>query len=190
MDGKYEISINLDDKKLLLGIARETIFNHVSGIASRNYNEIELSPGVIQRAGAFVSLHKSGKLRGCIGKFISDEALYRLVQQMSLSCAFRDHRFDPVGIDELSDIEIEISVLSPFKRIDSIKDFMPGKHGIYIKKGEKSGTFLPQVGSKTKWSKEQLLGYCSRDKAGIGWDGWKDAELFIYTALVFSEKDI
>ena len=185
-----EIKLNWDDKKFLLELARETISNHLSGISLRNYEESALSPGVTQKAGTFVSLHKSNELRGCIGRFSSEDALYKLIQQMSLSSAFRDYRFDPVSKGELTDIEIEISVLSPLKRIVSIEEFKPGKHGIYIKKGEKSGTFLPQVGATTKWSKEQLLGYCSRDKAGIGWDGWKDADLFIYTTLVFCEKDI
>jgi AMMECR1 domain-containing protein len=75
------------------------------------------------------------------------------------------------------------------KKITSVEDFIPGKHGIYIKKGNRSGTFLPQVAGETGWSREELLGHCSRDKAGIGWDGWKEAELFIYEAVVFSEQD-
>ena len=185
-----DITITREEKKFLLELARETILDHLSGISMRNYDENELSSGITQRAGAFVSLHKSDELRGCIGRFSSEEALFKLIQQISLSSAFSDYRFDPVRKDELQDIEIEISLISPLTKIDSIKEFKPGKHGIYIKKGEKSGTFLPQVGSRTKWSAEQLLGSCSRDKAGIGWDGWKDADLFIYTALVFSEKDI
>jgi AMMECR1 domain-containing protein len=65
-----------------------------------------------------------------------------------------------------------------------------GKHGIYIKKGFASGTFLPQVATETGWTKEEFLGYCSRNKAGIGWEGWKDAEIYIYEALVFGENEL
>jgi AMMECR1 domain-containing protein len=65
-----------------------------------------------------------------------------------------------------------------------------GKHGIYIKKDYNSGTFLPQVATQTGWSLEEFLGHCSKDKAGIGWNGWKDAEIYIYEALIFSEKEM
>ena len=106
---------------------------------------------------------------------------------MTIASATQDHRFSPVTTNELKDINIEISVLTPLKRINSIKDIVPGKHGIYIKQGYHSGTFLPQVATQTGWNVEELLGYCSRDKAGIGWDGWKDAELYTYEALIFKE---
>ena len=73
------------------------------------------------------------------------------------------------------------------KKVYSSDEIILGKHGIYIKKGQFSGTFLPQVAIETGWSKEEFLGHCARDKAGIGWEGWKDAELFTYEAAVFSE---
>jgi AMMECR1 domain-containing protein len=78
-------------------------------------------------------------------------------------------------------------VLTPLKKIQSADEIELGKHGIYMKKGYHSGTFLPQVATDTKWSLEEFLGHCARDKAGIGWDGWKDAELFVYEAIIFSE---
>ena len=81
-------------------------------------------------------------------------------------------------------------LLSPMKKINSIDEIVLGKHGIYIKKGYFSGTFLPQVATETGWSKEDFLGHCARDKAGIGWNGWKDADLYIYEAEVFSEKEL
>jgi hypothetical protein len=91
---------------------------------------------------------------------------------------------------ELKNIEIEISVLTPLKKISSIDEIEMGKHGIWIKKGYRSGTFLPQVATETGWSKEEFLGHCARDKAGIGWEGWKDAELFTYEANVFNESEL
>jgi hypothetical protein len=76
------------------------------------------------------------------------------------------------------------------RRIKSIDEFELGKHGIYIKKGMSGGTFLPQVATETGWTREEFLGHCAQDKAGIGWDGWKDSELYVYEALVFSETEL
>ena len=91
--------------------------------------------------------------------------------------------------EEVDDIEIEISVLTPMRKISSIDEIVMGKHGIYIKKGYASGTFLPQVATETGWTKEEFLGHCAKDKAHIGWDGWKDAEIYVYEAYVFGETD-
>jgi AMMECR1 domain-containing protein len=87
--------------------------------------------------------------------------------------------------DELSEMTIEISVLSALQQIKSEKEIQLGKHGIYIKKGNNTGTFLPQVAKKTGWNLEEFLGHCSRDKAGLGWEGWKSAELYVYEAVIF-----
>jgi uncharacterized protein (TIGR00296 family) len=104
---------------------------------------------------------------------------------MTDASATRDTRFYPVRKEEFNDIKIEISVLTPLKKINDISEIELGKHGIYIKKGYYSGTFLPQVATKTGWTLEEFLGHCARDKAHIGWDGWKDAEIYTYEAIVF-----
>ncbi len=146
------------------------------------------SDGIInEHAGVFVSIYINGKLRGCIGNFGSDKSLNDLVQTSAVSAA-KDTRFDKIYPDDLSGLELEISVLSPLKRIYSPDEIELGKHGIYIKKGDSTGTFLPQVAKKTSWDINEFLGHCSREKAGIGWDGWKNAELFIYEASVFRGK--
>ena len=106
---------------------------------------------------------------------------------MAVAAATQDYRFPKVDESELDEIHIEISVLTPMKKIDDINEIELGKHGIYIKKGMLSGTFLPQVATQTGWDLEQFLGHCSQDKAHLGWDGWKDAEVFIYEAIVFEE---
>jgi AmmeMemoRadiSam system protein A len=106
---------------------------------------------------------------------------------MARSAAFDDPRFPPLQKSELPEIEIEISVLTPLRRIHSIDEFHYGREGIYIVKGGRSGTFLPQVAEEVNWTKEEFLGHCARDKAGIGWEGWKDAELYTYEAIVFGE---
>jgi len=128
-------------------------------------------------------------LRGCIGRFEPDEPLYRVVQEMAIAAATEDYRFPPVTPQELGELDIEISVLTPLRKISSIDEIQLGRHGIYIKKGGRAGTFLPQVATETGWSKEEFLGYCARDKAGLGWNGWKDADIYVYEALVFSEQE-
>ena len=137
------------------------------------------------KCGAFVSLHKNGRLRGCIGHFGEDTPLHEIVAEMARAAAFEDPRFMPVTADELADIDIEISVLTPMRRIKSLDDFELRRHGIYIRKGYRSGTFLPQVADEVNWTKEEFVGHCSQDKAGLGWDGWRDAELYVYEAIVF-----
>jgi hypothetical protein len=139
------------------------------------------------KAGAFVTLKEKGELRGCIGRFTSDIPLYKVIQEMAIASSTEDTRFSPVSPAEVDQLEIEISVLSPMKGVYSPDDIILGKHGIYIKKGYFSGTFLPQVATETGWNKEEFLGHCARDKAGIGWDGWKDADLYVYEACIFSE---
>lgn len=175
------------DKEDLLSIARETLTSYVRDREIPPLKEGGFSPALIKPCGAFVTLNKEGQLRGCIGRFDPDEALYKVVQDMTISAATRDYRFTPVTYPELDDIEIEISVLSPMTRIYDIDQLVLGKHGIYIKKGMRTGTFLPQVAEKTGWTREEFVSRCARDKAGIGWDGWKDAELYIYEAFIFQE---
>jgi AmmeMemoRadiSam system protein A len=104
---------------------------------------------------------------------------------MARSAAFEDPRFMPLRREELKDTDIEISVLTPMRRIHSLDEFQLHRHGIYIRKGGRSGTFLPQVADEVNWTKEEFVGHCSRDKAGLGWDGWRDAELYVYEAIVF-----
>ena len=138
-----------------------------------------------EKCGAFVSLHRQGRLRGCIGHFGEDHSLYEIVAEMARAAAFEDPRFPSLRREELADIDIEISVLTPMRRIQSIDEFQLHRHGIYIRKGHRSGTFLPQVADEVNWTKEEFIGHCSQDKAGLGWDGWRDAELYVYEAIVF-----
>jgi AmmeMemoRadiSam system protein B/AmmeMemoRadiSam system protein A len=175
------------DRTALLKLARETIASFVSTGKIPVVETEKLSPVLKTPAGAFVSLYKNKQLRGCIGRFDPDQPLYKVVQDMAVASSTRDTRFSPVESSELGTIRIEISVLTPLKRINSPDEIILGKHGIYMKKGYNSGTFLPQVANSTGWTKEEFLGHCSRDKAGMGWEGWKTAELYTYEAIVFGE---
>jgi MEMO1 family protein len=180
-------SLTRHEKDQLLKIARNTIKNYLAtGKVLEIYAE-GFSDRLLAHSGAFVTLNKEEKLRGCIGQFTADIPLYKVVQQMAIASATRDYRFTPLSAEELGEVNIEISVLTPMRKIQSINEIVLGRHGIYIKKGSKGGTFLPQVATQTGWSFEEFLGHCSRDKADIGWDGWKDADIYVYEAYVFGE---
>ena len=184
-DSAQNFSLTHEEKCLLLDIAHNSIESKLRGIPRADF---PLSPALKTKCGAFVTLNKNGRLRGCIGHFGEHYPLHETVFEMARAAAFEDYRFDPVTPSELDDISIEISVLTPLRRITDISEFKYGKHGIYIQKGGRGGTFLPQVAFDTDWTKEEFLGHCSRDKAGLGWDGWKDADLYIYDALIFAEE--
>ena len=186
--GRAEFKLSDKDKKDLLALARSTVEQYVKNNKKPEIDEKHLSSILKTNCGAFVTLKKHGNLRGCIGRFDASEPLYKVVQDMAIASSTQDSRFLPVESNEIPELDIEISVLTPMKRISSINEIELGKHGIYMKKGYRSGTFLPQVATETGWTKEEFLGHCAQDKAGIGWDGWKDAELFVYEALVFGEE--
>ena len=182
-----EFLLSEKDKSNLLKIARNTLDSYIKDGKTPKIDTSDFSTTIKQNSGAFVTLKISGELRGCIGMFMPNKPLYLIVRDMAISSSTQDTRFKPVKPDELKKIEIEISVLSPFKKITSSDEITLGKHGIYMIKNGASGTFLPQVATETGWNKDEFLGHCARDKAGIGWDGWKTAELYTYTAVVFGE---
>lgn len=185
--GRKEFALTAEDKKQLLDIARNTIAFHAKTGKLLKVDTTKLSETLRTPTGAFVSLHKFNKLRGCIGRFHTSDPLYKVIQQMAIASAFQDCRFPPVSTEEVQELTIEISVLSPMKRIHDISEIQLGKHGIYMKKGANTGTFLPQVATETGWDLDHFLGHCARDKAKIGWDGWKSADLFVYEAEIFDE---
>jgi len=178
------------EKKLMLKIARETLSHYLSTKKILDYDERNLPDSLLEEKGVFVSIHKGKVLRGCMGRMVSDIPLYKLIQKQVISAANTDSRFPAVKYEELSEIQIEISVLGPLIPVKEINEIELGKHGIFIKNEVSSGTFLPQVAESTGWTIEEFLGYCSKDKVGIGWDGWKSAEIFSYTADVFSEHPV
>ncbi len=185
LNNKEENLFSENQKRELLAYARKSIEYYL-----KQQEKIKDKPedkAFDTPMGVFVSLYKSEELRGCIGTFSYDNPLWQNVRDMAIASATRDFRFEPLTLDEIKDIRIEISVLTPLKKIKSINEIELGRHGIYIKKGWQSGTFLPQVATKTRWTLEEFLGHCARDKAGIGWDEWKDADIYTYEAMVFSE---
>lgn len=182
--------LNKNDKKLLLALARNTIVHYLHNKQILPIDILQLSAAVKTNGGTFVTLRKHGDLRGCIGRFDAVEPLYLTVQQMAIASATEDYRFPQVSAEEVDGLEIEISALTPMRKISSIDEIQLGRDGIYLRKGNRSGTFLPQVATETGWTKEEFLGHCAQDKAGLSWDGWKDAEIYVYEANVFSEQDL
>jgi len=185
--GNEDFILSDEEKQSLLNIAVKAIRDYVISGKRNPGDKMDYSGNKGDQCGAFVSIYNRGKLRGCIGRFESNGSLSETVSEVAVSAAV-DRRFAPVSKEELDDLTIEISVLSPLKKISSSREIVLGKHGIYIKKGWSSGTFLPQVAGKYGWTVEEFLGRCSRDKAGIGWDGWKSSELYTYEAIVFSNE--
>lgn len=184
---KDTFAISANDKKIMFGIARNSIESRLSGVP---YSLPDSLPEMLnEKCGVFVTLHLNEKLRGCIGTFRQDRELGRNIQEMAMAAAFNDPRFEPLTKEEYKNIDLEISVLTPMQKIDSVEQIVLGKHGIYVKRGNMTGTFLPQVATETGWTLEEFLGHCSRDKAGIGWEGWKDeeTEIFIYEAIILKE---
>ena len=178
-DDSDSFTLTANDKQQLKNLAWNAI------APARMHRPVTPTPVFESRVGVFVTLTEYGHLRGCIGHFGEDVPLGRLTEEMARAAAFEDPRFRPVTEDELCDIELEISVLTPLKRITDISQFDYGRQGIYIKKGGRSGTFLPQVAKEVNWTKEEFLGHCSQDKAGLGWDGWRTADLYTYEAIIF-----
>jgi len=180
--------LNESQKKELLKIARETLEGYLK---DGQPPDIKVEDKALkQKRGVFVTLKKNGQLRGCIGSFFPQKPLYQLVQEMAIAAAVNDSRFPPLQYNELEDVEIEISVLSPLRRISSPEEIELGKHGVYLKYGARTATFLPQVATETGWTREEFLSQLCTQKAGLPADCYLDpeAELFVYTAQVFGEE--
>ena len=185
---KAENELGLEEQKRLLEIARESLEAYMK--EGEMIKIEEDSPVLNKTMGAFVTLKKHDQLRGCIGVFEPQIPLYQVVIETVLSSAFNDHRFTPVAKEELDDLEYEISVLSPLKKVDSWKDIEIGKHGVKIVKGMQSGVFLPQVATENNWDLDTFMSVLCEQKAGLPADCWKnsDVEIYVFTAQVFGEE--
>lgn len=183
-----EFTFSVEEKEMLFTIARNTIKSMLSEDKKFAIDENKITEALKKPLGAFVTLKINGVLRGCIGRFVSTDPLFDVVRASSLSSAFEDPRFPALTKSEYDKVDIEITVLGPMKKISNISEIKLGKHGIYVKKDFRSGTMLPQVAIEYGWTVEEFLGYTSRDKAGIGWDGWKNADIYIYEGLVLEEN--
>ncbi|MCF7810086.1 AmmeMemoRadiSam system protein B [bacterium] len=182
----YPNSTLQDDKAALLKLARETITRYLTTETvplPRGFNYADY-----HNQGAFVTLNKHGHLRGCIGHMAEDMPLSRVIGSMAMQAAFNDRRFLPVTLDELDDIEIEISVLTPFKLVSGIDDIVIGRDGILIKKRGRQAVYLPQVATEQGWDLDETLNNLCL-KAGLSRNDWHEGmEFYTFQADVFGEE--
>jgi MEMO1 family protein len=179
-----DLGLNEEEKKLLHQIARTVIENKATG---KPVPEFKVDASILrEHRGAFVTVQKKGQLRGCIGYIEGRGPLHKTIEEMAEAAAFRDPRFSPVRDNELPDLTIEISVLTPLKKITDVKEIEVGKHGIYLKKGWNSGLLLPQVATEYGWDRLTFLEHTCQ-KAGLPSHAWKEknTEIYIFSADIF-----
>ena len=182
--------MNEIQKKTLLKVAKDAVSAAVSGRGVHVPKSDD--PGLLVEQGCFVTLKNGEQLRGCIGQFEGDRPLIEMVCQMAVSSCLHDPRFggNRITAEELDQLDLEISVLSPMVKTDDPLSLRLGIDGIYITDGRTSGCFLPQVATETGWSVEEFLSYCCAHKAGLAADAWKRAEtdVYLFTADVFGAE--
>jgi AmmeMemoRadiSam system protein B/AmmeMemoRadiSam system protein A len=183
-----DLGLSGEEKKALLETARKSIEARLNG---KDFPPPEIeSERFREKRGAFVTLKKNARLRGCIGFIEGRKPLLRTIQEMAQAAAFEDPRFYPVTKEELDGLDIEISVLTPLRRVQDVNEIEVGKHGIYIVKGYRSGLLLPQVATEYGWDRTTFLNETCR-KAGLKPGDWKEkgTEIFIFSADIFGEKE-
>lgn len=188
-DSRLELSA--EERRALLRLARGTIGVYLRERRMPTPQElgVTLTPGLRTIAGAFVTLHKGGDLRGCIGEIEPEREVYRAVQDHALNAAFRDPRFPPLSAAEFPEVDIEISVLMPPQEVASWRDIEIGRHGVVLSKAGRRAVFLPQVAPEQGWDLETMLDYLAM-KAGLPQDAWREGARFeVFEALIFGEKD-
>src|SRR5580693_9321166 len=176
------------EKQLLLQIARSAL---ALGVANKPpLRDVPSEVFLQQPAGAFVTLHRRGRLRGCVGQLPGRDSLAAVVAHCARAAALDDSRFEPVGLAELSQIEIEVSVLSTLEDV-TLEGIEAGKHGLVVSQGRQRGVLLPQVASQSNWGAQRFLEETCA-KAGLERDAWKDPATRVqaFTAEVFSEAAV
>lgn len=179
--GLYKSPYTEEEKKELLALARNTITEYVT---HGKVPEVEIKNPKFRANGAvFVTIKNSGNLRGCIGHIQAVMPLYESIRKNAVAACSGDPRFPPMKKEELKDMDIEISILSPFVPLKDVKNIQVGKHGLYIVKGIQSGILLPQVAKEFGWNRDTFLEQVCM-KAGLQRDAWKDADLYTFTAEI------
>jgi AmmeMemoRadiSam system protein A len=181
-----------DEEKTLLRLARYVLErltrDGITEFALETLGHFEITEDMRKPAGVFVTYHSQGQLRGCIGNILPTEPLVKAVIENAMHSAAHDPRFDPILPDELEDIQIEISVMSPLIPVKSTDEVEVGRDGLVLRAAGRTGVFLPQVPVEWNWEKQEYLEQLGR-KAGLDGKAYKrkDAELWRFTAQVFSE---
>jgi AmmeMemoRadiSam system protein B/AmmeMemoRadiSam system protein A len=182
-----QLSLSQSEKDALMKIAKQSVF-----YAVKERKMFQCSSGGMakleQDRGAFVTLKERGELRGCIGYVAPMKSLCMTVRDVAAAAAVDDPRFRPVELRELPQLEYEISVLSPLRRVTEIRQIKVGEHGLVVRKGDHEGLLLPQVPVEQHWDRLTFLEQTCA-KAGLPPNAWKDEEtdIFMFTALVFGD---
>jgi AmmeMemoRadiSam system protein A len=177
------------ERQLLLQVARNAVHSYLSDETPR-IPEAPRGGPLTEARGIFVSIHKNGELRGCIGNVHPASPLYRSAAECAIAAAVGDPRFMPLMRAELGAVEFEISVLSPMQRIDDVQKIEVGRHGLLISKKASRGLLLPQVASTYGWNRERFLQETCK-KAGLGPDDWREGAIIqCFSALVFGERQL
>jgi len=177
--------MKLEDKKTLLLLARNSIKEQL-GLPFEKITTT--STQLKEKSGCFITLKENGTLRGCIGFMTGFKPLYETVPSLAVEAAFKDPRFNCLKPEEVDKINIEISILSPLKKINSLEEFTLGQDGIIISQGFHQAVFLPQVANETGWNKQEFLEALCR-KANLDLNAYKSplSHFEIFTAEVFGE---
>ncbi|PID56585.1 AMMECR1 domain-containing protein [candidate division KSB3 bacterium] len=180
-------ALNSELQHSLLEIAREAIESYTRTRKERRF--VRDSPALHQKRGVFVTIKTHGRLRGCIGHIEGSNALYQTVADMAVAASSRDPRFPPVREDELDALQLEISVMSPLRKVDSPDEVRPGVHGIFMSRGPRSGLLLPQVATEHGWDRVTFLEQTCV-KAGLPPNAWQDpdTDIYVFSAQVFGES--
>ncbi|MFK5925498.1 MAG: AmmeMemoRadiSam system protein A [Desulfuromusa sp.] len=170
----------------LLKIARNAIIHQVNNEVYRPETKNEKALSI--HSGCFVTITRNGHLRGCIGNFQSQQPLFREVATMAVAAASQDPRFPPMSPDELDNFSLEITILSPLKKIDNTNQIEVGTHGIYIIKEFNRGVLLPQVATEHGWDRETFLRQTCV-KAGLPENSWQlaETEIYIFSGQIIHE---
>lgn len=174
-----------EEKQRLLRLARTTLEQKLLGKTAPAPGTPE-SPILKEKRGAFVSLHRRGMLRGCIGCIEGRKPLLDTIEEMARAAAFNDPRFPPLSAEELKDLDIEISVLTPLKEVRDINEIDIGVHGLFIERQHCCGLLLPQVATEWGWDRIKFLEETCR-KAGLPSSSWKEkgTKIYSFSADVF-----
>ncbi len=183
-------TLNPTERAELLRLARQTVTATAKGEKLPPVDADKLPPALRADGACFVTLEKHGDLRGCIGNMVADGPLHEAVVRNAISAARADPRFQPVRPDEVDELHIEISYLTPMKRIGNPNEIVVGRHGLLITLGNDRGVLLPQVAYERGWTRAEFLAQTCR-KAGLPPDAWQrpEARLDVFEAEVFGEPE-
>lgn len=177
--------LTADERRTLLETARQAVADAAAGRAPA----VLKAKGVLaRRAGAFVSLHRRGELRGCIGHIGDDVTLAHVIGRCAVAAATDDPRFNPVRPEEVPDLDVELSILGSIEPVHTVEEIDVGRHGLIVEQGRHKGLLLPQVAAEHGWDRERFLEHTCL-KAGLPRDAWRHgARLFRFEAEVFGER--